>query len=195
MDDVSLRTTIAKALAIGWLAAGGGLSAASQSESAGAQDNSAAAPAPCSGMAHRGFDFWLGEWNVTAAGASQSAATSRISSRHGGCVILEEYDAGAFSGTSINFYDRISGRWHQSWMANDGRAIYLEGNPDGEGAMILTDAALPVSRATGTINRVTWTQEDGGAVRQLWETSTDGGESWSVAFDGIYTPRENAGAD
>ncbi|RED17059.1 hypothetical protein [Parasphingopyxis lamellibrachiae] len=189
MGDTILGATIAKALAIGWLAAGGGLYAASQ------QENPGAAPTPCAGNAHRAFDFWLGEWNVTASGASQFTATSRIGSRHGGCVILEQYDAGAYAGMSLSFYDRVSGRWHQTWMANDGAPVYLEGNLDGEGAMILSDAELPISRATGTINRVTWTPEDGGAVRQFWEISTDSGENWSVAFDGLYTPRENVGAE
>jgi hypothetical protein len=25
-------------------------------------------------------------------------------------------------------------------------------------------------------------------VRQLWESSSDGGRTWTVAFDGIYAP-------
>jgi hypothetical protein len=34
--------------------------------------------------------------------------------------------------------------------------------------------------------RITWTPLGGGRVRQLWESSTDGGKTWSVAFDGLY---------
>jgi hypothetical protein len=26
-------------------------------------------------------------------------------------------------------------------------------------------------------------------VRQVWESSTDGGKTWTVAFDGTYTAR------
>ncbi|MGP1354435.1 MAG: tetratricopeptide repeat protein [Parasphingopyxis sp.] len=144
---------------------------------------------PCTDPAYRAFDFWLGEWDVTAGGATTPTASSRISARHGGCVVLEEYDAGGYTGMSINFYDSISGRWHQSWMANNGVPVYIEGNLDENGAMVLTDADLPISAATGTINRVTWSVEEGGAVRQYWETSSDGGETWSVAFDGLYTRR------
>lgn len=188
MGRITFKTIMRKGLAIIGLMAGSTLFAQSQ-------DDGAAAVAPCTGADHRSFDFWLGEWNVASAGASQFTATSRISSRHGGCVILEQYDTGTYTGMSINFYDRVSGRWHQTWMANDGAPVYLEGNLNGEGAMVLTDEGLPISRATGTINRVTWSTEDDGAVRQFWETSADGGATWSVAFDGLYTPRGSAEAE
>jgi hypothetical protein len=188
MGRVTFKTIMSKGLAIIGLMAGSAVFAQSQ-------DDSAAAAAPCTGADHRSFDFWLGEWNVMPAGSNQYRASSRISSRHGGCVILEQYNAGAYTGMSINFYDRVSGRWHQTWMANDGAPVYLEGNLDGEGAMVLTDAELPISSATGTINRVTWSTEEGGAVRQFWETSGDGGATWSVAFDGLYTPRESGEAE
>jgi hypothetical protein len=29
-------------------------------------------------------------------------------------------------------------------------------------------------------------------VRQLWEQSSDGGATWTVAFDGTYTKRADA---
>ena len=35
-------------------------------------------------------------------------------------------------------------------------------------------------------DRITWTPNGDGTVRQLWESSTDGGATWSVAFDGTY---------
>jgi hypothetical protein len=38
------------------------------------------------------------------------------------------------------------------------------------------------------VNRITWSVEGGDPdhVRQLWETSKDDGETWSVSFDGYY---------
>ena len=148
-----------------------------------------AALTPCTDEEYRHFDFWLGEWNVTGAGAPGPTAKSKISSHHGGCAVLEEYDvlSGAYTGMSINFYDNVRGVWHQSWMANNGGAVYLEGGLSDDGAMVLTDADHAISEASGTINRVTWTPNDDGSVRQFWETSSDGGETWSVAFNGLYT--------
>ena len=35
-------------------------------------------------------------------------------------------------------------------------------------------------------NRVTWTPHEDGSVQQVWETSTDGGETWTTVFDGQY---------
>lgn len=152
---------------------------------------------PCSDDVYRAFDFWLGEWDVQSAGNAAPTATNRISSRDGGCLILEEYEtAGGFTGTSMNFYDSNKEKWHQSWMSSSGGALYLEGNLTKDGAMQLTDAHMDISRITGTINRVTWTPDEKGGVRQYWESSTDGGETWSVSFDGYYTRKseEDAGA-
>ena len=36
------------------------------------------------------------------------------------------------------------------------------------------------------IERITWTPNADGTVRQHWEQSTDGGKTWTTAFDGLY---------
>ncbi|MEL7451222.1 MAG: hypothetical protein AAFN78_18565 [Pseudomonadota bacterium] len=145
------------------------------------------APKPCSTEHYRHFDFWLGEWDVTAAGATEPTGSNVIASRHGGCVVLEQYTAGAFTGMSINFYDGVTKRWHQSWMSNAGAAVHLQGGLDENGAMVLSDEGLTVNRVTGTVNRITWTPSKDGTVRQLWEQSADDGGTWKVVFDGLYT--------
>jgi hypothetical protein len=42
-------------------------------------------------------------------------------------------------------------------------------------------------QADGTVatDRITFTPNDDGSVRQHWETSTDG-KTWTTAFDGHY---------
>jgi hypothetical protein len=35
-------------------------------------------------------------------------------------------------------------------------------------------------------NRVAWIPQTDGRVRQYWRTSTDGGKTWQVSFDGWY---------
>ncbi len=140
---------------------------------------------PCTDPEYRHFDFWLGTWNVTAAGSSGPSATSSISSEHGGCVVLEQYDAGGFTGMSINFYDSNDGHWHQTWMSNAGAPLYLKGGIEND-SMVMSDKGLVDSE---TINQITWTPNDDGSVRQHWEVSSDEGESWSTIFDGLYTKK------
>ena len=144
---------------------------------------------PCNTEEYRQFDFWLGDWDVTPASAQTATAENKISSAQEGCVVLEEYRNGAFTGMSINFYDASKQTWHQTWMSNQGGSVYLEGGLNEDGAMVMTDKDLPISAVTGSINRVTWTPNADGSVRQFWESSSDGGETWSVSFDGHYVKK------
>jgi hypothetical protein len=36
------------------------------------------------------------------------------------------------------------------------------------------------------LHRITWTPGNDGSVRELWQTSTDGGRSWQPHFDGTF---------
>jgi hypothetical protein len=40
------------------------------------------------------------------------------------------------------------------------------------------------------LNRIIWEQTAPGRVRQLWESSRDGGKTWTVAYDGRYIKRQ-----
>lgn len=144
---------------------------------------------PCNTPEYRQFSFWLGEWDVKSAGAATSSATNSLTSVHGGCVMMEQYVAGAYSGMSINFYDATTKKWHQTWSDNGGGSLYLEGGLNTNGSMVLSDENFETSKITGTINKITWTLNPDKSVQQLWENSTDGGKTWATAFDGIYTKR------
>jgi hypothetical protein len=135
----------------------------------GAQSNSGAARAPCSRREYRQFDFWVGEWD-------------------GGCALREEWQgAGGGTGTSLNIFDATTGRWHQTWVGSDGLLLQLDGAMK-DGSMELTGSTISANGAR-TLHRIRWTPLGGqpARVRQLWESSTDGGRTWSVAFDGTYT--------
>lgn len=159
------------------------LSAASARAQSRAQ---ASAPPPCSAPEHRQFDFWLGEWDVTTP-AGQAAGKNRITSVLNGCVLLEEWTGTSGStGKSFNLYDARRKRWHQTWVDGSGGLLELHGALTADGAMVLT-GEQPARSGTGTVlNRITWTPRSATEVRQLWETSTDGGTTWTTAFDGIY---------
>lgn len=145
---------------------------------------------PCGGPEYRQFDFWIGEWNVMMPNGGL-AGTNRIAREYNGCLIVENWagPTGVPAGTSQNFYSKADGKWRQNWIdAQAGNPLWLVGGLDASGAMVMTDA----DPAANPLNRITWTPNPDGSVRQHWETSTDGGATWSTAFDGLYVARESA---
>lgn len=138
----------------------------------------------CDTPAHGQFDFWVGEWTVEAGG--RPAGTNRIERILGGCALLETWvSADGPGGRSLTFYDSAREVWHQSWIDAAGRPLLLEGRFTG-GRMQL-EGQRPAEGSAGAIHhRLTWAPAPEGAVRQLWETSTDGGRTWTVVFDGQY---------
>ena len=53
-------------------------------------------------------------------------------------------------------------------------------------AMVL-EGKRPAPGGNGVVqHRISWTPNEDGSVKQLWEASQDGGESWNVIFDGLY---------
>ena len=74
---------------------------------------------------------------------------------------------------SANEFDEDARRFRES-------NIELAGGLDGDAMVLSSDPNV------SPINRITWTPSPDGSVRQHWETSTDSGETWTTAFDGIY---------
>ncbi len=146
-----------------------------------------ARPTPCTRSEHRQFDFWVGDWDVTGRNGN-NAGTNRIRLVHGGCALQEEWTGtGGFTGTSINAFNTSTERWHQTWIGSDGVLLQLDGGMK-DGSMELAGTTLGANGAR-TMHRIRWTPLAGqpARVRQLWESSTDGGRTWSIAFDGTYT--------
>jgi hypothetical protein len=142
-------------------------------------------PAPCSTEKFAEFDFWLGAWEVRTADG-KLAGSNRIEKAHNGCAI-NEFWTGAQGGTgsSVNYRDGRSGEWVQVWNSDNGIQIDIRGG--------LTEHGM---RLVGTIHYVTngntfpfrglWTPLDDGRVRQFFEQSSDGGETWAPWFEGFY---------
>ena len=123
------------------------------------------------------FDFWIGEWDVHGP-KGQQVGTSSITAMFGNGMLHEHWHGtGGVEGRSITGYDEERDRWHQTWMDSTGGVLLLDGGLR-DGAMVL--------EAPG--QRITWRHE-GEEVRQVWESSTDEGAAWTVAFDGRYRRR------
>ena len=138
----------------------------------------AAKPPTCDAAEHRQFDFWIGDWDVFGPKGNRMG-TNLIRPILAGCVLEENWaGAGGMNGKSYNAWSREAKRWHQTWV-------------DDRGGMLQLDGGLVAGRMVleGKGQRITWSKLDGGRVRQLWESSTDEGKTWTVAFDGTYVPK------
>ena len=141
----------------------------------------------CDSTAFRQFDFWVGDWDVTVN--AKQAGTNLVTLEEDGCVVHEHWK-GARGGTgqSFNFYDRQDGKWRQVWVSNDGSTLFLSGNYENN---VLTLAGENKQADGSTVlNRIGFRNNPDRSVRQLWETSSDGGATWTAAFDGIYKRRK-----
>jgi len=143
----------------------------------------------CNSPEFRQFDFWVGTWDVTTPDG-KPAGTNQITRELKDCVLHEHWHgAGGGNGESFNIYDRTSRKWHQTWVADEGNLLLLDGGLE-SGKMVLSGQSASLAQpGTSVLNRITWTPTDPDHVRQLWEASRDGGKTWSVLFDGRYVRR------
>lgn len=140
---------------------------------------------PCCTENHNGFDFWIGEWTVTTANGN-TAGTSKITEIENGCVIKENWTSAqdGYTGTSYNFYNTALERWEQLWIDNQGQHLKLKGQKSGN-QMILSSDRFKDKEGNWNINRITWTANENGTVRQLWQVLQDN-KVVQVLFDGMY---------
>ncbi|CAB1368606.1 hypothetical protein [Denitratisoma oestradiolicum] len=135
---------------------------------------------PCQSAAHRQFDFWIGHWQVSTAD-NTVVGNNRISAIAGGCALLEEWSgADGGSGKSLIVYQPERGRWRQLWADSNSERSDRQGRP-GLGGMVLTDAAGPGRRGRNVLRAVSADE-----LRQLEQSSSDGGRTWTTVFKGIY---------
>ena len=137
---------------------------------------------------HAEFDFWLGEWDVRPRGqASASPSTNVITKIHDGCVVLETYASGPYTGQSFNIYDRTRQQWNQTWVDKmGGLHVYWgearNGNMYYDGEM--PDPTNPTRRVR---TRLTFFAMAKDTVRQFSESTRDDGKTWTVNYDLLYT--------
>jgi hypothetical protein len=143
------------------------------------------APAPCASAEHRQFDFWLGDWTVNDTKTGQPAGHNLVTLVQSGCVLQEHWQGSdGSSGTSFNIYYAGDKQWHQTWVDSNGLLLRLDGG--------LVDGKMEMSgertSRTGKIvtDRIVWTPEPNGDVRQVWDVTADGGKTWQPVFDGTY---------
>ncbi len=150
----------------------------------------AEAPRPCADLRETSqFDFWIGTWDVHMADG-RKAGVNVIAKEQGGCVLVETWaSVRGGTGTSMNYYDPAGGQWVQNWIGADGSLIDIRGGLQDDGAMLLTGFIQYYGRDGRRDFRGRWTLLDDGRVKQHFEESADGGDTWTEWFIGYYTRR------
>ena len=153
----------------------------------GAAAQASSPKSPCGAPEFHQFDFWIGDWDVADA-SGKAVGHNRIAVVHKGCALTEQWEGkGGVTGTSLNAWDAERKRWHQTWVDSSGGLLLLEGGLV-DSKMVLSGTANDASGKPAR-QRITWQKLSDGRVRQTWESSADGGATWTIAFDGYYSPR------
>jgi tetratricopeptide (TPR) repeat protein len=143
---------------------------------------------PCMFLSEaRQFDFWIGDWDVFNP-AGQKVGTNSIQMFAGGCGVLENWTSAAGGdGKSLNYYDANTQKWYQYWIGIDGGALRYAGN-FGENAMRFEGETNPNGKKI--LQKLTFFKLDENTVRQLAESSTDEGKTWTVNYDFKYVRKK-----
>jgi hypothetical protein len=166
------------------------LACASFAMSASVAQDAPPAKKHCVDANHRQFDFWIGDWDVFLPDGSK-AGENRIESVESGCVLQETWRGrGGVTGRSLNIFDADDRRWHQTWVDSTGGRLDLAGGLE-SGAMVMSAAsAHPTKPGVRLTQRITWSVNADGTLRQLWQNSEDGGTTWTTVFDGRYVKKK-----
>ncbi len=164
--------------------------AACASNPKGAEPASEAPPAATVELppeAHQ-FDFWVGDWECRTPDGTLGG-TNRITLECAGRVLQEHWeDTTGGVGTSLNMYDPVTGKWHQTWVDQSGTLLQLDGGLNAAGSMVM-EGTRPRRDGNGDVqHRITWTPADG-TVHQVWTYSIDAGTTWNTAADLVYSKR------
>lgn len=147
-------------------------------------------PCPCCWDEYRGFDFWIGDWNVTDT-SGKILGTNLVTEIQGGCGIQENWKGGTFfTGTSFNYYDATDSTWNQLWIDNQGSQLILKGKREGN-KMILKGEPIKNVKGNWYYHQITWTKNDDGTVTQQWDMILQESKSiMGTLFYGIYKKKE-----
>lgn len=129
----------------------------------------------------RNLDFLVGNWSLTAAnGQPVGSSDIVIDPTLSGCLIEESFSTPkGYRAISWLYYDAIENTYFRTYVDSEGERVELRGTFS-DGVLTLTGAE-PIRGAEGAQVQVTWSKTSDNSLQQLWQTSTDGGQSWRVA--------------
>jgi len=141
---------------------------------------------PCAHLAeNRQLDFWIGDWQVRSPEGTVVGQNS-ITVENTDCWIHEHWNGGlGGAGESFNYYNATTKQWHQTWVDDQGEIAEFDGTFK-DGAMRLEGYRQGPGKSRVPA-RLTLTPLADGTVRQLGENSMDGGKTWTVLYDFLYS--------
>ncbi len=142
----------------------------------------------------RELDFWVGDWNVYNQ-VGQLAGTNTIQNLLQDCVIHEQWSSPftGFNGQSFSTYDPTIEKWRQTWVDNKGTTNLFVGEVV-DGSMVFERESTD-PEGNVTITQMIVTPMEDGKVHQVGQSSSDGGETWTVNYDLTYVQKEEDGSD
>jgi hypothetical protein len=131
------------------------------------------------------FDFWVGNWEVYNK-KGEKVGENAILKMQDNCVIQENWVSKGQTGTSYNFYNKLDQSWNQVYIDSFGTVLELKGSLINN-EMVLESKKIKSTKADfHYFNRITWSKQENGDVRQKWEIIGEDNKVIQVAFDGIY---------
>lgn len=146
-------------------------------------------PPPCSSPESRQFDFWVGEWDLTwsDSGRGENIITLELDS----CVVEEHFTTlgePAFRGNSVSIYNVKTGKWHQTWVDNQGGHFDLEGGMVDDRMILQCEAET--NEGTPYLLRMVFDNITADSLDWTWERSDDRGDNWKVLWAIHYVRRQ-----
>jgi len=134
------------------------------------------------------FDFWIGAWDVQPTGTPRgpigSGSTSIVEPQLEGCVIQENWQpiGGVGAGKSFNMFNTVTRQWEQYYVDSRGTITHYIGTFHEDGNLYYEATQFGSSNKI----RMTFFNQGKDQVRQLGQTSSDNGKTWTVTYDLTY---------
>ena len=131
------------------------------------------------------YDFWVGKWQVSwdEPEGKKGVGINHVVKILDDKVIQENFSTleGAgkgYLGTSLSVYNPRTQQWHQGYADNQGTYFNFTGEKDGNRFIFKTP---PISRdGKEIIQRMVFYDITQNALMWDWESTSDGGKTWTL---------------
>lgn len=144
------------------------------------------------GLDEHSFDFWVGSWSVAwdEGEGKTGRGTNKVEKILDGTVLQENFriEHGqnvGFKGTSISVFNSQEGAWYQAWADNQGGYFSFQGKKDGDKRIFQT--RVENRNGDQVAQRMVFYDITPTGMTWDWESTTDGGATWSLSWRIRYT--------